>query len=169
MRTAVVPGGAAAAARRAEAGFTLLEVMLVLMVLGLALGLVASRGPPRSAALEIRGMALGVAQALRLARGRAIMLNAPVGVTLDLGRRTYRVDGAPEHALPPALGLSVLAVDGRTLGDRFAAISFAPDGSSSGGHVELSDGRRRMRVAVDWLSGRVSVTEAAVAEATGAR
>jgi len=162
-----VPGGAAGA-RRAEAGFTLLEVVVVLMVLGLALGIVTSRGPPRSAALEIRGVAGEMAQALRLARGRAIMLNRPVGVTLDLARRTYRVDGAPERGVPPALTVSVLAADGETLADRLAAIRFAPDGSSSGGYVELSDGGRRMRVAVDWLSGRVSVAEAA-AGPVGAR
>lgn len=159
------PGGGAAAAAMARrgagtAGFTLLEVMLVLAVMGLALGLVLSRGPPRSAALEIRAAALGVAQALRAARGRAIMLNRPVGMVVDLGQRSYRVEGAPEQPLPPGLALAVLTVDGQTLGNRFASISFAPDGSSSGGHVDLSDGRRRLRVAVDWLSGRVNVTEA---------
>ena len=160
-----MPGRTAVGAPSAEAGFTLLEVVVVLLVLGLALAIVASRGPPRSAALEIRGAAGEMAQALRLARGRAIMLNGPVGVTVDLARRTYRVDGAPERGVPPALALTVLAAGGATLGDRSAAIRFAPDGSSSGGHVELSDGRRRVRVAVDWLSGRVSVAEVAAGSA----
>ncbi|HYZ31470.1 MAG TPA: GspH/FimT family protein [Crenalkalicoccus sp.] len=159
MAEQAVPGGAAAGARRAEAGFTLLEVIVVLVVLGLALGVFVSRGPPRSAALEIRAAAGQVAQALRQTRGRAIMLNRPVALTVDLGRLTYRNDGMPERALPPTLGVSVLAAGGDTLGGRLAAISFAPDGSSSGGHIELSDGRRRLRVGVDWLSGRVRVGE----------
>jgi general secretion pathway protein H len=168
MAEQAVPGGAAAGAWRAEAGFTLLEMIVVLLVLGLALGLFVSRGPPRSAALEIRAVASEVAQALRQARGRAIMLNRSVGLTVDLGRRTYRSDGMPEHALPPAIGVSVLAVGGETLGGRLGAIRFAPDGSSSGGHIELSDGRRRLHIGVDWFSGRVRVDEVVVG-ATDAR
>ena len=42
---------------------------------------------------------------------------------------------------------------------RTGAISFAPDGSSSGGRIERADGGRRMRVSVDWLTGRVGVAE----------
>jgi general secretion pathway protein H len=168
MAEQAVPSGAAAGAWRAEAGFTLLEVIVVRVVLGLALGVFVSRGPQRSAALEIRAVAGEVAQALRQARGRAIMLNRPVGLTVDLERRTYHSDGMPEHALPPALGVSVLAVADETLGGRLGAIRFAPDGSSSGGHIELSDGRRRLRIGVDWLSGRVRVREV-VAGSTDAR
>lgn len=41
-----------------------------------------------------------------------------------------------------------------------AAISFAPDGSSSGGRVVLSVGDRREAIDVDWLTRRVSVTDA---------
>jgi general secretion pathway protein H len=166
MAEQAVQGGAAAGARRAEAGFTLLEVVVVVLILGLALGVFVSRGPTRSAALEIRAVAGEVAQALRQTRGRAIMFNRPVGLTVDLGRRTYRGDGMPERALPPALGVSMLSVSGETLG--LGVIRFAPDGSSSGGHIEVSDGRRRLRIGVDWLSGRVSVGEV-VADSTDGR
>jgi len=36
-------------------------------------------------------------------------------------------------------------------------ISFEPDGSSSGGDIDLSIGSQTLRVDIDWLSGRVSV------------
>lgn len=154
-----VPGGVA---RRAEAGFTLLEVVVVLAVLALGLGLLAARGPPRSAALEIRAAAGELAQSLRLARARAIALNQPMGLTLDPARRSWRVDGAPERALPPGFALSIRAAGTETAGGRLGAIRFAPDGSSTGGWIEVSDGRRRVQVGVDWLSGRVSLAEQAV-------
>ena len=38
--------------------------------------------------------------------------------------------------------------------------TFAPDGSSTGGRIELAAGARRMQVGVDWLTGRVSVADA---------
>jgi general secretion pathway protein H len=151
---------------RAEAGFTLLEVVVVLAVLALGLGLLAARGPPRSPALEIRAAAGELAQALRLARARAIAGNQPVALTLDPARRSWRIDGAPERALPPALALSIRAAGAAAPG-RLGAIRFAPDGSSTGGSVEISDGRRRIGLGVDWLSGRVSLAEQA--GGTGAR
>jgi general secretion pathway protein H len=41
------------------------------------------------------------------------------------------------------------------------AITFAPDGSSSGGRVVLRAGANAVTVLVDWLTGRVSITYAA--------
>lgn len=145
--------------RRATAGFTLLEVIVVLVVLSLGLALLAMRGPPRSARLEIRAAAAEMAQALRLARGRAIAGNAPVGLTLDLARHSWRLDGAAERVLPPGYAIAIRAAATETAGNRLAAIRFAPDGSSTGGWIDLSDGHRRMQIGVDWLSGRVTIAE----------
>jgi len=39
-------------------------------------------------------------------------------------------------------------------------ISFAPDGSSSGGRIELAENGVRLLVGVDWLTGLVSVADA---------
>ncbi len=146
-------------ARRAEAGFTLLEVVVVLAVLALGLGLLAARGPPRSTALEIRGAAGELAQALRLARAQAIARKQSTGLTLDLARRSWRIGAGPERVLPPAFAVSIRAAGGETLGNRLGGIRFAPDGSSTGGWIEISDGRRRMQVGVDWLGGRVTLAE----------
>lgn len=155
------PGPLAIGGRGGEAGFTLLEMVVALAVLGLALALIVSRGPQRSAALEMRAVAGELVQALRLARGQAIMRDQAVDLTVDLAGHSYRIDGAPGHALPPAYGLVVIAAGTAVSGDRLGAIRFAPDGSSSGGRIELSDGRRRMRIGIDWLTGRVTLAEIA--------
>jgi general secretion pathway protein H len=145
--------------RRIQAGFTLIELLVVLTVLSLGLALLAMRGPPRSAALEVRAAAGEMVQALRLARGRAIASNAAVGLTLDLARHSWRIDGAPERLLPPGYAIVIRAAATETVGDHLAAIRFAPDGSSTGGWIDLSDGHRRMQIGVDWLSGRVTLAE----------
>ena len=56
--------------------------------------------------------------------------------------------------MPPGVSLAVVAVDGQT-----AAITFLPDGSSTGGRVELAGAARRVQVGVDWLTGRVTVAD----------
>jgi general secretion pathway protein H len=146
--------------RRSKAGFTLIEVIVVLAVLSLGLALLTMRGPPRSAALEIRAAAGEMAQALRLARAQSIARNAPVRVVLDPARGAWAVDGAAARVLPPGIVLALRVAETETLGDRLGAIRFAPDGSSTGGVIELADDHRRLQIGVDWLSGRVTLAEA---------
>lgn len=147
--------------RRRAAGFTLIEVVVVLAVLSLGLGLLALRGPPRSAALGIRAVAGEVTQALRLARAQSIARAAPVRVVVDPARGAWALDGAAARLLPPGMAIALRGADGGMPGERIGAIRFAPDGSATGGWIELADGHRRLRIGVDWLSGRVTLAEAA--------
>lgn len=136
-----------------EAGFTLLEMTIVLVILGLALGLLALRGPMRSRGLELRAATEQMAQTLRAARATAIAGDQVVEVALQPGG--YRVGGGRFHPLPGvALSASTL------LGAAQPGIRFAADGSSSGGIVAVADGGRKARIAIDWLTGRVRIADA---------
>ena len=145
--------------RAPDAGFTLIEVTVVLAVLGLVGGLVLARGPQRSATLDMRAAATSVAQTMKGARTRAIATNSPVVVLFSSPPATIQVTGGPVRALPAGIGLTVTSTADLAAGNR-AAIQFLPDGSSSGGRVELGDGARSVTVGVDWITGRVSVANA---------
>ena len=132
-------------------------MIVVLAVLGMVAGLVLARGPPRSAALEMRAAANVVAQALRVARTRAIVSNQRVMVALDPRAATLRIGAGLPRSLPPGVAMSVTTT--ADLAGVRAGIAFLPDGSSSGGRVELATGARHMQVGVDWLTGRVSVAD----------
>ncbi len=144
----------------AERGFTLLEIMVVLAVLGLVMGLVLSHGPMRSRTLQTRAVAAEVARVLRGARGQAIASDRPIEVVFDLAEHGLRVDGGRLRTLPPQVALSVVATVAQTYGRRLAGFRFDPDGSASGGRIELAEGGLRLRVGVDWFTGRVSITDA---------
>ncbi len=118
-----------------QAGFTLLEVMVTIAIMGLVLTMLASFTRPRSHRLEMESAVRHVAQTLRLARGQAIAGGVPVAVTLP--------------RLPAWLAVVVQAPPG--------GIVFAPDGTASGGHVLLAGTGRRVEVTVDWLTGRVEI------------
>ncbi len=146
--------------RGASAGFTLLEMIIVIAILGLVMGLVLSRGPMRSHTLETHAVAASVARLMRTARGQAIASNAPVEVVVDLPRHAMRLGAGPLQPLPPQLGLKVFTKAEETLGDRIAGFRFEPDGSASGGRVELRDPTGlRVQVGIDWLTGRVSIVD----------
>lgn len=136
--------------RARAAGFTLLEVLVVLAVLGLMAALVVARDYGRHPGLEARAAALTVAQALRTARGRAIATDRSVLVSVNPERRALRIGEDPPLRLAPSLTVTHLGGPG--------TIRFAADGSASGGTIELRDGTQRVLVSVDWLTGRVSVS-----------
>jgi general secretion pathway protein H len=145
---------------RAPAGFTLVELLVVLAILALALGIAVpflggGAGP------RIDTLAREIAAELRAVRGEAIVSNReavlfvdPAGPSLRRGNQ-----GEPE-LLPRAVALAVTAARSETTAEGLAGIRFFPDGSSTGGTVALERDGRRIEVRVDWLSGRVRVVEA---------
>jgi general secretion pathway protein H len=143
----------------AEAGFTLLEILVVFVVLGLVLGITVGRGKVQPASLEIQAATRQVAQTVSLARSRAIAMNRPVRFIVDSAARTIQVEGGPIVALPRGLSIAVSAISQEVATNGRATIRFYGDGSASGGRIGLADGQRRSQVGIDWLSGRVRVEQ----------
>lgn len=142
------------------AGFTLIELMVVLVIMGLLVGLMLTYGPMRSQSLRIRGAASEVAQGLRVARARAIALNRPVSFVLDPDGHVYRIDNGASRLLPNDIQLAMLTAAGKSNPtENIDSISFASDGSSSGGRIALAEDGLRVLVGVDWLTGRVTVAD----------
>jgi general secretion pathway protein H len=118
-----------------DAGFTLLEMIVVVAIMGLSLALLAGAGRPKSHALEAKAAAQQVAQAMRAARGRAISQGQPVA-----------------FALPPLPAWLTVSADAPAGG-----IVFAPDGSASGGRIILDGEGREVTISADWLTGTVKI------------
>jgi general secretion pathway protein H len=144
-------------AREREAGFTLLEMIVVMAILGLALVLIVGYRPPWSGGLGVRGAAGELASALRLARSEAIARDGPVSVTIDVASRRYRVGERPVQAFPPSFKVEFLTLASARGATNAGELRFNPDGSSTGGRITIGDGARTLVVGVDWLNGRVSI------------
>jgi general secretion pathway protein H len=144
---------------RRDAGFTLIEVLVVLAIIGVVLGVLIGRGPARSRGLETRAAAGALGQTLRAARAAAIAGDRDVTVAIDPVRHVFAADGAAARVVDPAINMSVqppaLPGPGAT-----RLIRFSADGSSTGGKVLLGNGKRQLEVSVEWLTGKVSVADA---------
>jgi general secretion pathway protein H len=142
------------------AGFTLIELIVVFAILGMALAMLISRTQGPSAGITLRAAANELAAGLRDTRAQAIVANRPTELRLDLPRRTWQAANGPVHALPAAASVSLLTLAGQIQDGERGGIRFEPDGSSSGGRIELAQGNSRIDVGIDWLTGRISVGNA---------
>ena len=144
---------------RRDDGFTLLEIVIVLAIMGLMLAVVINRGPVRSPALQARAAAGALAQVFRSARAQAIERSETVSVVIDPQRHSFAADRGEVHNLAPDMSVVLLPDTAKGPGDT-GLVRFAPDGSASGGGVVLGEGKRRLQVDVEWLTGRVKVGNA---------
>ena len=152
------------------AGFTLLELLVVLAIAGALAALV----PPVVSAVvpgtKARVAALDLASTLRDARNLAITSSQTIDVEFDFERSTFTVAGAAVNDLPRGMAVAMLNFSGYGIEDRRAAralndvekytLRFFPDGSSNGIRARVGSETRGYVVAVDWLLGRVTIEEA---------
>lgn len=142
-----------------DAGFTLIELVVVLAILGLALALVTVKGAPVSPVTHARAAARELAAALRAVRAEALMSNQSEWFTIDVARRLYRSGQQAPQSLPSDLSFGLLTSDDEVIADSVGRLRFDPDGGASGGRITITGGGRVWWVGVDWLSGRVSMAE----------
>lgn len=148
------------ASPRAARGFTLLEVLLVLVIVAAGYALVVRFTGAGVSGAELKSAARAVAASLRDARGTAIATQESAAMLVDLEKRTLQVGGAGKpRALPERLELKLYTAQSEVQDERRGAIRFYPDGSSTGGRVTVAAGERKLLVDVDWLTGRVSIKE----------
>jgi general secretion pathway protein H len=143
-----------------QRGFTLLE-LLVVLVIGV---LLVSLAPPLlsglSGATELRGAARQLAAGLRGARNAAVSRQREATLTLDLEQRRFGVTGDPrEIVLPEGLGIRLYTAQAEVVDAATGGIRFFPDGSSTGGSITVSGSKRAYRVSVDWLTGAIAIVE----------
>jgi general secretion pathway protein H len=136
------PGALAVAA--GTAGFTLLEILVVLVLLGLLTAVAGARfASVRQPSLAEAGR--DVTSELRAYRSQAMQTGKPVQVAASGVR------------VPAGFELSAERQGQATGDDGPAGVLFLPDGRSSGAVFVLSGGAEQERITVDWLTGEVRV------------
>ncbi|HEV8307653.1 MAG TPA: GspH/FimT family pseudopilin [Methylomirabilota bacterium] len=139
-----------------SAGFTLIEIAVVLAILSVAAALVLPAVGRGKESLRLRSEAGRVAALLREARQQAVTHRRATRVTLDRARNTVVLTaGDPDHPLRQLEMASGLRISVRTGGE---VLTFSSRGITRETRwlVEGSSGRR-LAVDVDAVTGRVTV------------
>ncbi|HAO33890.1 MAG TPA: GspH/FimT family protein [Candidatus Competibacter sp.] len=143
-----------------QRGFTLLELLVVLVIAVLLVSLTPPLLSGLSGSTELRGAARQLAAGLRFARNEAVTRQRESVLTLDLAQHRFAVSGDPRQiALPESLALRLYSAQSELSSQTTGSIRFFPDGSSTGGAITVSGPKLAYRVNVDWLTGAVAIVE----------
>ncbi len=139
-------------------GFTLVEMIIVLVIAALAMGIVGSNFSAGLAGTQLKSAVNDVASALRYTRGQAISSGQEAVFTLDVDHRSYTISTRKKtYKLPPDLDLTVNTAQDEINGDGQGSIRFFSDGSSTGGRVEIKSGDRKRYIDTNWLTGQILI------------
>jgi general secretion pathway protein H len=145
--------------RSGEAGFTLFEMMIVMVIVAMTMASMSLLYREPSGASRAKAAALHAASRLRDLRAAAMVSGserfaeiAPSKGILSFG------DGRAALLLDPSIEITVTAADSERRSPGTAGIRFFPNGSSTGATIKLRSDRQSYEVRVNWLTGRVSAS-----------
>ncbi len=164
-----------------SAGFTLIELIIVLVIVGLLSGLVMPRMFQSMTRIELRKAAGDMVSLLRSARDQAyyrklfikVSFNPDTGkVSLFRYQRASEEDGTSlagpemvwgllkEVALPKSVSIASIDKKKDSESEDVYDLFFYPAGTSDGGIITLMDKKGRVfKISVDRITGKVRIAE----------
>lgn len=150
---------AAGSPARRGRGFTLLELLAVLVILALIMA-VAGPSLNRSSATELKASARGLAVGLRWARNVAMTKNQPAALSVDVEQRQFQIPGEKRvREIPSNIKITLFTARSEVQTQERGTIRFYPDGSSTGGRITLATDKLTYLIDVDWLTGKVRILD----------
>lgn len=143
------------------AGFSLVELLVALILLVAALTLVPPYFSKGLSSAEFKQSVRLIAAGLRTTQSLAIAGNREKRFILDVENRLFSIgDDGPSNQLPTSLLLKLRTAESEKVGESIGGIRFFPDGSSTGGTITISSDGLSQILAVDWITGKITINEA---------
>jgi general secretion pathway protein H len=140
-------------------GFTLIELMAVILLLAIALTAVTFSFSKSLKSARVAAASRDLVAALRYTRGQAIVKGQQEVLMLNLDDNTYTAPGKSAAKLPSDMHMQLTTAEQEVTGGNAGGIRFFADGSSTGGHISVLQERREWRINVAWLTGDISLDE----------
>ncbi len=157
MRIRTLQAGSSQTDASGSAGFTLIEVLAVLVIIAMTAAAISTLYRSPSGSAQIKTAALLAASRLRDMRSNAMTSGSESFAAIDVDRHTMQFsDGSAPIAFSRLMEIEVTAADSEKQDPSVAGVRFYPNGSSTGATINLKMGERAYEIRVNWLTGRVS-------------
>lgn len=141
-------------------GFTILEVLVVLVIAAVAYAVLSGVTLRGASVADLKAAARMLASGLRQAQTMAMVTRRDAVLTVDVEERFFVLAGeSQQRKISKDIELKLFTAQSEIIDANRGAIRFYPDGSSTGGRITVMSGERKYLVDVDWLTGRVSITD----------
>ena len=148
--------------RPLASGFTLLELLVVLVIASLLLTIVSPRITAVIPGVELKTSTQQLAAILRYARSQAIAGADTIEVSLAPGKHQIKMTGSRKiYHWPESVDISHPSTNPMTDQTSEAPITlrFFPDGSADEGELLLTSAAGSYSISISWLTGRVAINE----------
>jgi type II secretion system protein H len=142
---------------KGSSGFTLLELIIVLLLIGLITGLVMVSLTTALPSTRFRSEVRKLGSLMIYAKNRAEYLNQEKEVILDLEKREARFEGKTRAAFADGTEIYIIDHLEGEIREGLYRIVFSPGGGSPGSVIVLTRKGRRMEIQLDPLTGGVIV------------
>lgn len=140
-------------------GFTLLELIIVLLISVLGFAVLGSNINSGNTSTRLQAVARDIASALRYAHGQALLTRLPVSVAVNLGENNYAISNRNKiYHFDEQIKVSLTVAEEEFTDGEEGSIRFFADGSSTGGRITLEWGKQTRRVDVNWITGQVTIS-----------
>ena len=140
-----------------SAGFTLLELLVAITVAALLLMVAPPMLSRGFEAMAYRSAVRELVAGLKGARRTAMETGRDVAFVVDTAAHRFGIDDALNGELPGSVQVQLTVADSEIANPERGAIRFYPDGSATGGSIQLlRSGGAGVRLRVDWLLGTIS-------------
>lgn len=142
-------------------GFSLLELLVVLVIIGLSVSLVLPSLAGGLSSLRLKAAAREVSATLRYARSLAVSMGKEQVMNLDIdaGKYWLNQDTVNIRSLPPEVCFRNLTIQGEEIATGRAGIIFYPMGNSSGDSISITAGPdRNCQIRTRLITGVVEVS-----------
>jgi general secretion pathway protein H len=141
-----------------EDGFTLLEMVCVLAIVGLMAAVLLPSIPRQTSRSRLEAYAIEAATLLKADRNAAIRRRLEVITQVDAGSRSVRSGASRETVrLPEDVRFEALLPENCNNRPVVASISFFASGMSCGGVIALTHVDTSYEIRINWLTGRIEV------------
>ena len=144
---------------RLSRGFTLIEIMLVLVMIAVMVAITASFMSGSLEQARIRAVSKDLISALKYTRGQAVIKHQQKSIVFNVRERTYRAPKKKLVQLPEEIEMNLYTAQEDIIDEDTGKIRFFSDGSSTGGWVKLTYKNKIWKINVNWLTGEIRLEE----------
>lgn len=140
-------------------GFTLLELIIVLLISVLGFAVIGSNISSGNQSTKLQAAARDIGSALRYAHGQALLTRKTVSVSINLGDNSYHISNRDKtYQLDEHIDVSLTVAEEEFAEGQEGGIRFFADGSSTGGRIKLEWGKQLRQIDVNWITGEVTLS-----------